>query len=222
MCDGRIPPEDSGLVRLRCHSWLTSPSFQFRWPKLVSWDPASAERSDQHRGARARDSGLRWTFCANARHRARPALGTNHGRRREDPFLGAAFAVHACADLKEPITVRRTKILACAKHWLLTGQLKAAGLQHHRHVGKHIARNILPPFKAAVDAGVGSVMSAFNDLKWRAGVSQSLHAHKRSCRGEWKFDGFVVSDYTSVKETNQSWPGCGRPGRGPAGTDRRR
>ena len=68
-----------------------------------------------------------------------------------------------------------------------------------------------PPFKAAVDAGVGTVMSAFNDLN---GVPTSANPFTltKVLRGEWKFDGFVVSDYTAVKELDQSWRGRKRWG----------
>jgi beta-glucosidase len=63
-----------------------------------------------------------------------------------------------------------------------------------------------PPFRAAVDAGVGTLMSAFNSLN---GVPTSANPFTltKVLRGEWKFDGFVVSDYTAVKETHQSWFG---------------
>jgi len=94
----------------------------------------------------------------------------------------------------------RGKILACAKHWVAYGAAEAGRDYNTTDMSEATLRSIyFPPFKAAVDAGVGTLMSAFNDLN---GVPASANPFTltKVLRGEWKFDGFVVSDYTSVTE----------------------
>ena len=92
------------------------------------------------------------------------------------------------------------KILACAKHFVGYGAAEGGRDYNTTDMSEQTLREIyFPPFKAAVDAGVGTLMSAFNDLN---GVPTSANPFTltKVLRGEWKFDGFVVSDYTSVKE----------------------
>jgi beta-glucosidase len=94
----------------------------------------------------------------------------------------------------------RNKVLACAKHFVGYGAAEGGRDYNTTDMSEQTLREIyLPPFHAAVDAGVGTLMSAFNDLN---GVPTSANPFTltKVLRGEWKFDGFVVSDYTSVKE----------------------
>jgi beta-glucosidase len=92
------------------------------------------------------------------------------------------------------------KLVACAKHWVAYGAAEAGRDYNTTDVSERSLREVyLPPFKAAVDAGVGTFMSAFNDLN---GLPASANRFTLTdvLRGEWKFDGFVVSDYTAVEE----------------------
>ena len=92
------------------------------------------------------------------------------------------------------------KVLACAKHWVGYGAAEAGRDYNTVDMSEARLREVFfPPFKAALDAGVGTFMSAFNDLN---GVPASANPFTLTevLRGEWKFDGFVVSDYTSVQE----------------------
>src|SRR5439155_1259262 len=86
------------------------------------------------------------------------------------------------------------RIVACAKHWVAYGAAEAGRDYNTVDISERTLRSIyFPPFKAAVDAGVGTLMSAFNDLN---GVPASGNSFTLTdvLRGEWKFDGFVVSD----------------------------
>ena len=106
----------------------------------------------------------------------------------------------AFADFRERDYSRADKILACAKHWVAYGAAEGGRDYNTTDISENTLREVyFPPFKAAVDAGVGTLMSAFNDLN---GVPTSANPFTltKVLRGEWKFDGFVVSDYTSVKE----------------------
>ena len=118
----------------------------------------------------------------------------------EDPYLGAAFARARVRGFQGTDYSAPDKIVACAKHWVAYGAAEGGRDYNTTEMSEQTLREIyFPPFKAAVDAGVGSLMSAFNDLN---GVPTSANPFTltKVLRGEWKFDGFVVSDYTSVKE----------------------
>ncbi len=165
-----------------------------------SWDPASAERSTSIAAQEARDSGVRWTFAPMLDIARDPRWGRITEGAGEDPFLGAAFARARVRGFQGTDYGAPDKILACAKHWVAYGATEGGRDYNTTDMSENTLREIyFPPFKAAVDAGVGTVMSAFNDLN---GVPASANPFTltKVLRGEWKFDGFVVSDYTSVKE----------------------
>ena len=118
----------------------------------------------------------------------------------EDPFLGAAMAAARVRGFQGDDYSRPDKVVACAKHWVAYGAAEAGRDYNTVDMSEHTLRSIyFPPFKAAVDAGVGTFMSAFNDLN---GVPASGNHFTLTevLRGEWKFDGMVVSDYNSVIE----------------------
>src|ERR671921_2341558 len=118
----------------------------------------------------------------------------------EDPFLGAAFAAARVRGFQGADYSAPDKVLACAKHWVAYGAAEAGRDYNTVDMSETTLREVyFPPFKAAVDAGVGTFMSAFNDLN---GVPTSANPFTLTqvLRREWKFDGFVVSDYTSVEE----------------------
>ncbi|MDQ1639248.1 MAG: beta-glucosidase [Pyrinomonadaceae bacterium] len=165
-----------------------------------SWDPASAERSAGIAAQEAYASGVRWTFAPMLDVARDPRWGRITEGAGEDPFLGAAFARARVRGFQGTDYSAPDKILACAKHWVAYGATEGGRDYNTTDMSEQTLREIyFPPFKAAVDAGVGTVMSAFNDLN---GVPASANRFTLTevLRGEWKFDGFVVSDYTSVKE----------------------
>ncbi|HEY0379523.1 MAG TPA: beta-glucosidase BglX [Pyrinomonadaceae bacterium] len=165
-----------------------------------SWDPAAAERAASVAAVEAKAVGLHWTFApmvdiARDARWGRIAEGSG-----EDPFLGAAMARARVHGFQGDDYSRPDKIVACAKHWVAYGAAEAGRDYNTVDMSERTLREIyFPPFKAAVDAGVGTLMSAFNDLN---GVPASGNPFTLTqvLRGEWKFDGFVVSDYESVRE----------------------
>ena len=165
-----------------------------------SWDPALAERSTSIAAQEAHDVGLRWTFAPMLDIARDPRWGRITEGAGEDPYLGAAFARARVRGFQGSDYSAPNKILACAKHWVAYGAAEGGRDYNTADMSENTLREIyFPPFKAAVDAGVGTVMSAFNDLN---GVPTSANPFTltKVLRGEWKFEGFVVSDYTSVKE----------------------
>ncbi|MCU1266931.1 MAG: glycoside hydrolase family 3 domain protein [Acidobacteria bacterium] len=165
-----------------------------------SWDPALAERSTSIAAKEAYATGLRWTFAPMVDIARDPRWGRITEGAGEDPFLGASFARARVMGFQGTDYGAPGKILACAKHFVAYGAAEGGRDYNTTEVSEYTLRNVyFPPFKAATDAGVGTFMSAFNDLN---GVPTSANRFTLTnvLRGEWKFDGFVVSDYTSVKE----------------------
>src|SRR6266478_7689174 len=165
-----------------------------------SWEPKSAERSTSIAAKEAYATGLRWTFAPMVDIARDPRWGRITEGAGEDPFLGAAFARARVRGFQGADYSAPDKILACAKHWVAYGATEGGRDYNTTDMSENTLREIyFPPFKAAVDAGVGTVMSAFNDLN---GVPASANPFTltKVLRGEWKFDGFVVRDSTSVKE----------------------
>ena len=165
-----------------------------------SWDPALAEQSTSIAARETYSTGLRWTFAPMLDIARDPRWGRITEGAGEDPFLGAAFARARVQGFQGNDYSAPNKILACAKHWVAYGAAEGGRDYNTTEVSENTLREVyFPPFKAAVDAGVGTVMSAFNDLN---GVPTSANPFTltKVLRGEWKFEGFVVSDYTSVKE----------------------
>jgi beta-glucosidase len=165
-----------------------------------SWDPALAERSAAVAAQEANNAGLRWTFAPMVDIARDPRWGRITEGAGEDPFLGAAFARARVRGFQGSDYGAPDKILACAKHFAAYGAAEGGRDYNTTDLSENTLREIyLPPFKAAVDAGVGTLMSSFNAIN---GVPASANAFTltKVLRNEWKFDGFVVSDYTSVRE----------------------
>jgi beta-glucosidase len=168
--------------------------------EAASWDPSLAERSSSIAAKEAYAAGLRWTFAPMVDIARDPRWGRITEGSGEDPFLGAAFARARVRGFQGEDYSVPGKILACAKHWVAYGAAEGGRDYNTTEVSEHTLRSIyFPPFKAAVDAGVGTFMSAFNSLN---GVPTSANHFTltKVLRDEWKFDGFVVSDYTAVQE----------------------
>jgi beta-glucosidase len=168
--------------------------------EAASWDPSAAEQSAAVAAAEARAVGLHWTFApmvdiARDARWGRIAEGSG-----EDPFLGAQMARARVRGFQGTDYSRPDKVVACAKHYVAYGAAEAGRDYNTVDISERTLRETyLPPFKAAVDAGVGTLMSAFNEI---SGVPASGNPFTLTdvLRGEWKFDGFVVSDYESVRE----------------------
>jgi beta-glucosidase len=165
-----------------------------------SWDPSLAERSAAIAAKESYAAGLRWTFAPMVDIARDPRWGRITEGAGEDPFLGAAFARARVLGFQGKDYSVSGKILACAKHFVAYGAAEGGRDYNTTDMSEQTLRSIyFPPFKAAVDAGVGTLMSAFNDLN---GVPASANPFTltKVLRGEWKFNGFVVSDYTAVTE----------------------
>lgn len=168
--------------------------------EAASWDPTLAERSAAVAAQEANNAGLHWTFAPMVDIARDARWGRITEGAGEDPFLGAAFAAARVRGFQGTDYSAPDKVLACAKHWVAYGAAEGGRDYDTTDLSENVLRQIyFPPFKAAVDAGVGTFMSSFNAIN---GVPASANAFTltKVLRQEWKFDGFVVSDYTSVRE----------------------
>ncbi len=165
-----------------------------------SWDSAAVERAASIAAAESRAAGVHWTFAPMVDIARDPRWGRIVEGAGEDPYLGSVMARARVRGFQGRDYSAPDRVIACAKHWVGYGAAEAGRDYNTTEISEWTLREIyFPPFKAAVDAGVGTFMSAFNDLN---GVPTSANPFTltRVLRGEWKFDGFVVSDYTSVEE----------------------
>lgn len=166
-----------------------------------SWDAAAVERAAAVAAQEAAAAGVRWTFAPMLDIARDARWGRIVEGSGEDPYLGAVLGRARVLGFQGRDYSAPDKVLACAKHWVAYGAAEAGRDYNTVDMSEGTLREIyLPPFKAAADAGVGTFMSAFNDLN---GVPASANPFTltRILRDEWKFDGFVVSDYESVRET---------------------
>jgi beta-glucosidase len=118
----------------------------------------------------------------------------------EDPWLGALDAAACVRGFQGTNVADTNRVVACLKHFVGYGAAEGGRDYNTTEISEYTLRNFyLPQFKAGVDAGALTVMSAFNCL---SGFPASANSHTLTdiLRGEWKFPGFVVSDYNSVLE----------------------
>ncbi len=158
-----------------------------------TFDPGAAEATARAAGQEAAAFGINWTYAPMVDIARDPRWGRIAEGSGEDPYLGSLMAAARVRGFQQ-------NIFATAKHFAGYGAAEAGREYNETEISQRTMREVyLPPFKAAVDAGVASLMSAFNDI---AGVPASGNAWLTDTvlRREWGFTGFVVSDWTSVAE----------------------
>ena len=168
--------------------------------EAASWDTSVVERADSIAAAEASAAGVRWTFAPMVDIARDPRWGRIVEGSGEDPFLGSAMATAAVRGFQGTNYGQSDKVMACAKHWVAYGAAEGGRDYNTTEVSRRTLREVyFPPFKAAADAGVGSFMSAFNDLD---GIPCTANSFILTdvLRNEWHFHGMVVSDWNAVNE----------------------
>src|SRR6058998_2807236 len=168
--------------------------------EAASWDPEAVEAAAHVAAKEAAAAGLHWTFAPMVDIARDPRWGRIAEGSGEDPYLGAVLAAARVrgfqgADLKAPDAV-----LATAKHFAAYGGGEGGRDYNTVDISERTLRETyLPPFRAAVDAGAGSIMTSFNEI---AGVPSTANRWLVTTllRGEWRFSGLVVSDWTGIAE----------------------
>ncbi len=163
-----------------------------------SWDPSVAERAQAVAAKEARAAGLHWTFGPMLDIARDARWGRIVEGAGEDPFLGAAMAVAQVRGFQGAYIGAPDHVVACAKHFAGYGVAEGGRDYDPVYLPEGRLRNVyLPPFEAALKAGVGTFMSAYMDLNDVPASGNRFLLHD-ILRGEWGFKGFVVSDAFAV------------------------
>ena len=164
-----------------------------------SWDMAAVEKSARVAATEASADGICWTFSPMVDIARDPRWGRIAEGSGEDPYLGSQIAKAMVKGYQENLS-GNTDIMACVKHFALYGAAEAGRDYNTTDMSyTRMFNEYLPPYKAAVDAGVGSVMASFNDVN---GIPATANKFLQTdvLRKRWGFKGFVVSDYTGINE----------------------
>ena len=165
-----------------------------------TWDMNLIEKTAKVAAKEATADGIFWNFSPMVDVSRDPRWGRISEGSGEDPFLGSEIAKAMVKGYQQDDLSSNTTMMSTVKHFALYGAPEA-GRDYNTVDMSHLRmfNDYFPPYKAAVDAGVGSVMSSFNDVD---GVPASGNKWLLTdvLRDKWGFDGFVVSDYTSVNE----------------------
>jgi beta-glucosidase len=164
-----------------------------------SWDMAEIQKSARIAATEASADGICWAFSPMVDICRDPRWGRIAEGGGEDPYLGSQIARAMVKGYQEDLK-SNSDILACVKHYALYGAAEAGrdynttDMSYYRMFNEY-----LPPYKAAVDAGVGTVMASFNDVN---GIPATANKFLQTdvLRKRWGFSGFVVTDYTGNNE----------------------
>ena len=164
-----------------------------------SWDPDVVERAQSVAAAEARSVGINWAFAPMLDIARDPRWGRIMEGAGEDPFLGSAIARAQVRGFQGPAIGTPDHLLACMKHFAGYGAAEGGRDYDASYISDAQLYNVyLPPFHAAVEAGVGSVMSAYMDLN-DVPATGNRWLQTTVLRDDWHFKGFVVSDADAVK-----------------------
>jgi len=168
--------------------------------EAASFEPDLAERTARATAIEATAAGVHWTFAPAVDIARDQRWGRVAEAAGEDVVLGSAFAAARVRGFQGPDLKASDALLATPKHFAAYGAV-AGGMEYNAvDIAPQTLRDVhLPPFKAALDAGALTFMSAFNDIN---GVPASANRELMTdiLRGEWGFKGLVVSDYTADME----------------------
>ena len=144
--------------------------------------------------------GIKWTFAPMLDIARDPRWGRVAEGNGEDPYLGAQMAASLVRGYQGDDMAQRDKLVACAKHYVGYGSAEGGRDYENGEISEPTLRDVyLPPFESAVRSGVGTVMSAFLDLNGTPATA-NRRLLTDVLRGEWGFDGYVISDWASIAE----------------------
>ena len=165
----------------------------------ASWDPAMIESAQSTAADEARSAGIHWTFGPMVDIARDPRWGRIVEGAGEDPYLGSAVARAQVRGFQGDYLGAPNHIVACAKHYAGYGAAEGGRDYDSSDISDDQLYNVyLPPFHSAVQAGSGTLMSAYMDLNGVPATGNKWLLHD-VLRDQWKFTGFVVSDANAVK-----------------------
>ena len=165
-----------------------------------SWDMNLIEKSARAAAVEASSDGLCWVFSPMVDIARDPRWGRIAEGAGEDAYLGSKVATAMIKGYQNNNNYTNNAVMACVKHFGLYGAAEAGRDYNTVDMSRvRMYNEYMPPYKAAADAGAGSFMSSFNEID---GVPATGNHWLLTdlLRNQWKFNGFVVSDYTSVSE----------------------
>jgi len=175
---------------------------EFPIPLALSstWDMELIEKTARIAATEASADGINWTFSPMVDISRDPRWGRVAEGSGEDPFLGYHVAKAMVRGYQGNDLTANNTIMACVKHFALYGAAEAGKDYNTTDMSEmRMFNDYMLPYKGAVEAGVGSVMTSFNDIN---GVPASANKWLTTdvLRKQWGFNGFVVTDYTSINE----------------------
>lgn len=165
-----------------------------------SWNPELVREAAHIAAVEARSSGINWTFAPMIDVTRDPRWGRIAEGFGEDPFLTSAMAKASVEGYQQHNLGDKFSIASCAKHFAAYGAAEAGRDYHTVTLPENELRDVyFPPFQAAIDAGVATFMTAFNEIN---GVPASGNSFlfRQVLRDEWKYTGMVVSDWSSISQ----------------------
>ncbi len=165
-----------------------------------TWDMKLVERSAQIAAMEASADGINWTFSPMVDISRDPRWGRISEGSGEDVYLGSQIAKAMVKGYQGNGEYKNNNLMACVKHYALYGAAEAGRDYNTTDMSRvRMFNEYLPPYKAAVDAGVGTVMASFNEVD---GVPATANKYLMTdiLRKQWGFKGFVVTDYTGINE----------------------
>ena len=168
--------------------------------QACSWDLAAIEHAERIAAIEATAEGINWTFAPMVDIARDPRWGRVAEGAGEDTWLGCKIAAARVKGFQGGDLAADNTLIACVKHFAAYGAAQSGRDYNTVDMSQvSLYEWYLPPYKAAVDAGVGSVMTSFNEI---SGVPSTCNKWLLTdlLRNDWKFNGFVVTDYTSINE----------------------
>jgi beta-glucosidase len=168
-----------------------------------TWDMKLIERTAQIAAQEASADGINWTFSPMVDISRDPRWGRISEGSGEDTFLGSQIAKAMVQGYQQDDLSKNNSILSCVKHFALYGASEAGRDYNTVDMSRiKMYNDYFPPYKAAVDAGAGSVMASFNEID---GIPASGNKWLMTevLRNQWGFKGFVVTDYTGIPEMSE-------------------
>ncbi|MEW7290152.1 beta-glucosidase BglX [Aquimarina sp. 2304DJ70-9] len=166
----------------------------------ASWDLEAIKKSSSIAAKEATASGINWAYGPMVDISRDARWGRIMEGAGEDPFLGSKIAVARVQGFQGDDLSKNTTLAACAKHFAAYGLAEGGREYNTVSIGEYELHNaVLPPFKAAVKAGVATMMNAFNEVD---GIPATGHKElqRDMLKKSWDWDGFMVSDFASITE----------------------
>jgi beta-glucosidase len=168
--------------------------------QAASWDLDLIEQAARTAAREAAAEGIKWTFAPMVDIARDPRWGRIAESPGEDPYLAGAVGAAMVRGFQGSSLDNASSVAACVKHYAGYGAAEAGRDYNSTWIPEGELRDVyLPPFRASLEAGVASLMTAFNALNGVPATGNEFLL-RRILRGQWKFNPLVVSDYTAIPE----------------------